>query len=135
MSNSSVVKRFVMVFAVVGMVFTCGLTFTGNLFAEAEHAAASSDSSAVILKVTGMTCGACANKVQTALEGCDGVQAVKVSTKAGRAVVKVAKGKSTSSEMIEAVKKAGFQAEVGTGVEDAKAAIGSAKEAHENEQS
>ena len=67
----------------------------------------------VTLKVTGMTCDACPAKVEAALGKVKGVtEVVSVSTDSNTAVVKVEKGKVTADALTNAVKTAGFAAEV-----------------------
>jgi len=111
---SKSVRRFVAVTAVVGVTVFGGMMIGGTPFVYADEAtapAAAEGANAVILTVSGMTCGACSNKVKTALKECDGVLGVEVSHKSGKAVVKVEEGKSDATALIEAVKKAGFKAE------------------------
>ena len=107
-------KRFAVVSAMVGIIFMGGIAFFGGLSAiaeETEAPSATEETNAVILKISGMTCGACSTKVKTALEHCDGVIQAEVSHKTGKAVVKVEEGKTDAEGLIEAIKKAGFKAE------------------------
>lgn len=105
-------RRFVAVAAVVGVTSFGGVMIGGTSSVCANEAAAPAEEpNAVILTVSGMTCGACSNKVKTALNECDGVLGVDVSHKSGKAVVKVKEGTSDAAALIEAVKKAGFKAE------------------------
>ncbi len=66
----------------------------------------------IVLKVEGMTCTGCEKKVKTALMNCLGVQDCEVSHINGDATVKVAKGSANTAEMINAVEKTGFSAEL-----------------------
>ena len=67
----------------------------------------------VTLKITGMMCDACPAKVEAALGKVKGVtEVVSVSTDSNTAVVKVEKGKVTADALTNAVKTAGFAAEV-----------------------
>ncbi len=66
----------------------------------------------VVLKVEGMTCSGCEKKVKTALMNCLDVQDCEVSYINGDATVKVAKGSANTAEMINAVEKTGFSAEL-----------------------
>ena len=107
-------KRFAVISAMVGLIFMGGIAFSGGLSAiaeETEAPSATDETNAVILKISGMTCGACSTKVKTALEKCEGVIKAEVSHKTGEAVVKVAQGKTDTEGLIEAIKKAGFKAE------------------------
>jgi copper chaperone CopZ len=72
-----------------------------------------SSSEQVVLNVKGMTCGGCENRVKGALIECEGVAAVHVSHKDGKAVVQVEKGKVNTQKLIEAVEKIGFSASEG----------------------
>ncbi len=71
------------------------------------------DTEEVVLNVKGMTCGACENKVKSALIVCAGVKDAQVSHKDGKAVVEVEKGKADKEKLIEAVEKVGFAASEG----------------------
>ena len=62
---------------------------------------------AVILAVSGMTCGNCVNRVETALQQVDGVQSVLVDLKSETATIW---GDPESSELIDCVQRMGFQA-------------------------
>lgn len=64
----------------------------------------------VVLKVTGMSCGHCEMAVNKALMGLDGVKKAIADHKAGQAEVEVEPGKTTREAMIQAVKKAGYEA-------------------------
>lgn len=92
-----------------GIIFVVGIAFALNSYIYAEEA----EGKDVVLKVSGMTCGGCEKKVQTALEGCKGVISAKVSVDSGDAVVTVKEEECKIEELIEAVKKAGFGAETG----------------------
>ena len=59
------------------------------------------------LNVTGMTCSGCVYNIKTTLEKIPSVSDVEVDLKSGSAIVKVEKGKVTTSELIDAVEKAG----------------------------
>jgi copper chaperone CopZ len=65
----------------------------------------------VTLNVTGMTCGGCQTKVQSALANVPGVISADVSHADGKAVVKLEKGKATDAQLTDAVKQAGFSAQ------------------------
>ena len=63
-----------------------------------------------VLDVTGMSCGACVAKVQSALSRVSGVIGAEVSLETKSAVVNVEKGKITRADLIAAVKETGFSA-------------------------
>ena len=63
-----------------------------------------------VLDVTGMSCGACVAKVQSALSRVSGVIGAEVSLEANNAVINVEKGKITRADLIAAVKETGFSA-------------------------
>ena len=104
-------KRFskiALVSVLVAGMFICGATLTGNLFASDGEGHGGEK---IECKVDGMTCGACVNKVKTALEQCDGVLGVEVSKKDGTAIVEIDKEKVDAEKLIEVIKKAGFKAQ------------------------
>ncbi len=65
--------------------------------------------SEIKLKITGMTCNHCVAHTKKALEAVPGVESAEVSLEPGGAVVK---GDADPQALIEAVKEAGYQAEV-----------------------
>jgi copper chaperone len=69
----------------------------------------------VTLKIEGMTCLTCAYTVRRALQGLGGVAKAEVSLEKGEARVQYDPQKVTVEAMIEAVKKAGFQASLLSG--------------------
>lgn len=66
----------------------------------------------VTLEVAGMSCGSCKRHVESALAGVAGVAAAEVDLAAGRATVSVDAGAATADRLIEAVREAGYEAEV-----------------------
>ncbi len=65
--------------------------------------------SEIKLKITGMTCNHCVAHTKKALESVPGVESAEVTLEPGGAVVK---GDADPQALIEAVKEAGYQAEV-----------------------
>lgn len=61
-----------------------------------------------LLKVTGMTCGACINNVTKALKAINGVGDVKVSLSAGEATVQFNERLTSPEQLKSAVKGAGY---------------------------
>lgn len=65
------------------------------------------------LNVTGMTCGSCAEKVEAALMGLDGVTGVSVNHETGRTVVMLkASAKIGQKEITAAIKDAGYDVKI-----------------------
>jgi copper chaperone CopZ len=64
------------------------------------------------LSVSGMSCVACAAKVQKALMGVPGVRQAQVDARTGKAVVTVDEDKCDEKAMIKAVEQAGYGAKV-----------------------
>jgi copper chaperone len=65
--------------------------------------------SEIRLKITGMTCNHCVAHTKKNLEAVPGVESVEVTLEPGGAVVK---GDADPQALVEAVKEAGYQAEV-----------------------
>jgi copper chaperone len=63
------------------------------------------------LKVTGMSCGHCENAVAKALTALDGVIAAAADHNAQKAVVEFDAGQVDRQAMIDAVVKAGYEAD------------------------
>ncbi len=66
----------------------------------------------VRLNVSGMTCDHCKGKVEQALNGVSGVYGVFVDLADGSAEVDFDDGKVTSAALVEAVKGAGYEAQL-----------------------
>ena len=67
----------------------------------------------VKLKITGMTCGHCLAKVETALKGVRGVYSAVVDLPDGEAEVDFDDDAVTTTQLIGAVQKAGYSAKLG----------------------
>ena len=68
---------------------------------------------AVTLKVSGMSCGACAARVQKAAKGITGVESAEVSQPKGTAAITFDPDKISAESIAELItKKSGFVAEV-----------------------
>lgn len=61
----------------------------------------------LVLAISGMTCGGCANTVKRLLSGVDGVTAVDVDLAKGKAEIA---GTACASDLIAAVEAGGFDA-------------------------
>jgi len=63
------------------------------------------------LKITGMSCAHCVNKIETALLDLQGVISAKVNLKKGAAKVKYDETVQTLDNLTAAVKEVGYEAE------------------------
>lgn len=64
------------------------------------------------LKITGMTCVGCSNHISTALKNIDGVLEQTVEYTENIATIKYDVSKTNPAEMIKAIEKAGYNAEI-----------------------
>ncbi len=64
----------------------------------------------VEIKVDGMTCNGCVNKVKASLEKTDGVKTAEVSLKSNSAVVLYDDSKTDESSLKKAINSSGFKA-------------------------
>ncbi len=64
----------------------------------------------VTMKVDGMSCGACSNKVTAALTGIEGVHAAAVDYQTGEVKVAIDETKTNTEALIKAVTETGFTA-------------------------
>lgn len=64
------------------------------------------------LKITGMTCAGCSNHVSTALKNIDGVIEQSVEYPGDVTTILYDASKTNPSELIKAVEKAGYKAEI-----------------------
>jgi periplasmic mercuric ion binding protein len=80
--------------------------------AQTKTATAESNTQTVRFKVTGMTCGGCANHVSTALGKVNGVLSEDVEYPGDLAVVKYDPAKTDEKALIAAVEKGGYKAAV-----------------------
>lgn len=105
-------KRFLAVlalsFVASGAALACGDGKCDKASCNMPHSTASAaplpaDGKHVKLQVAGMTCGACADKVKTALVGVDGVKGAVVDATTGVAEVAYDEKKTTTDKLIAAV--------------------------------
>ena len=90
-------------------------TFSDGSFSKAnagKQAAKQTATRQVTLKIKGMTCGGCIGNVTRALKGVPGIYAAKVTFKPQQAVVRFNPQKTNPTQMIAAIKKAGYQAKL-----------------------
>lgn len=67
------------------------------------------------LNITGMSCSACTNRVEKALNSVEGVEKASVNLTSGKATVKFRKGAVKQQDLIDKVELTGFQAVAGSG--------------------
>ena len=65
----------------------------------------------ITLKISGMGCRACSEKIEKALALLPGILEVKVDHAAGRGEIRLDPEKITSSEIVEAIDDLGYEAE------------------------
>lgn len=75
-------------------------------------AAAMAKDSTVQIKVSGMTCGACAVSVKRGLEKTKGVKSADVSVEKGIATVSYDDSQVNEQQLRDAINKTGFKAEL-----------------------
>ncbi len=74
-------------------------------------ASAMAKDSAVQIKVSGMTCGACAVSVKRGLEKTKGVKSADVSVEKGLAILSYDDSQVNEQQLRDAINKSGFKAE------------------------
>jgi len=84
------------------------LAFTMSLYAGDCKTAGST---AVNMKISGMTCDSCVQKVETSLEKVDGVTGVDVTLAGNTAVITFDPNKTTAGKLQAAVQATGFKVE------------------------
>jgi Cu+-exporting ATPase len=85
----------------------------------------------VVLDISGMTCAACAGRVETALGKVPGVTRAEVNLALERADVAVPPGGATTQALVEAVERAGYGAEPRAGSAAARRLAETEREARE----
>lgn len=63
------------------------------------------------LKVTGMSCGGCVSKIESALAAVSGVSSAKVSLANHEATVQFSEGQTSHQQLQSAIEKAGYGVE------------------------
>ena len=71
----------------------------------------------IVLAITGMTCASCVGRVEQALSNLSGVLKATVNLATEHATVQIASGAVTTEALIDAVRRAGYQA-TATGASD-----------------
>ena len=70
------------------------------------------DKKTVTLKITGMTCGGCANHVSMALSKVDGIISEDISYPGDKNTITYDQKKTSEKDIIAAIEKTGYKAEV-----------------------
>lgn len=70
------------------------------------------DATTAVFRVEGMTCGGCETGVKLAVKKLDGVTSADASYEEGTATVTYDPGKVTPDEIVAAIEKLGYEAEV-----------------------
>lgn len=65
----------------------------------------------VTLKITGMSCGSCVNKIETALKQQEGVEQAKVNLKKGIVKLKYDGSIQSSDKLNAVIQEVGYEAE------------------------
>jgi Cu+-exporting ATPase len=91
------------------MLMTIALDF------KAPGSRAGANGSHVVLDITGMTCGACATRVETALRKVPGVAQASVNLALERADIDLAAGDSSADTLVSAVERIGYGAHLRAG--------------------
>lgn len=112
MKNLIIISAAVMLFYTTSQVCGCGNCKKANAQTLASNAIVKSEPKTVTLKVTGMTCSGCANHIAKALSEKDGIIEKEVKYPGDVATIKYDPEKITEKEIIAAIEKAGYKAEV-----------------------
>lgn len=91
----------------------CGFDNCSQVNAQTlETVLTKNESKTVTLKITGMTCAGCANHVSKALEKVDGILEEEVKFPGDIAIIKYDSDKTNEKDIIAAIEKTGYMAEV-----------------------
>ena len=88
------------------------LTPVASTAADSSPAASVADLKTVTCRVKGMTCAGCAAMIEGALSKTKGVKTARVSLKEERAVVQFDPAQAVAKDVVSAIEKAGYKAEV-----------------------
>ncbi len=100
------------IFAVSALV-TVLLILTTIVFADNKADNKAEVSYQTVLKIEGMHCGGCINKVKSSLMSLEGIKSCEIDMEKGQAIVTADNDKITDFQLVQAVKKAGFTAQIG----------------------
>lgn len=110
MKNTLIISAAAFLFLTASQMCGCGCKANAQTTAPTESL--KEEPKTVTLKVTGMTCGGCANNIHTALSKKDGIIKNEVKYPGDVAVIKYDPNKITEKEIIATIEKAGYKAEV-----------------------
>lgn len=110
MKNTLIISAAAMLFLATSQMCGCGCKANAQTTASAETL--KGEPKTVTLKVTGMTCGGCANNIHSALSKQDGILENEVKYPGDVATVKYNPDKITEKAIITTIEKAGYKAEV-----------------------
>jgi len=97
---------------------------TARALAEAvEDAGYAASREKIDLRIAGMTCATCVNRVEAALSAVEGVVSASVNLATDKAQVEAIAGVVRASDLVAAVSDAGYEADVITGDADRQAAM------------
>lgn len=109
LSPSSIVAALLILLAAVPAA-AGGSRRTGTATFDVRVAAARPDSARVVVAIKGMYCSSCEQTIRAMLMRTNGVRAVAVSAKTGRAVVTYDPMKATPGTILSVVKRLGYEA-------------------------
>lgn len=112
MKKLIIISAAAMFFYAASQVCGCGSCKKVNAQTLASDETIKSEPKSVTLKVTGMTCGGCANNIHSALSKKDGILENEVKFPGDVAIVKYNPDKITEMDIITTIEKAGYKAEV-----------------------
>lgn len=72
--------------------------------------AATTDGTSISLQIEGMSCASCVNRIEKTLQATPGVIEASVNLATGKAIVKVAEGTASTTDLEAAVKSVGYEA-------------------------
>ena len=100
-------------FGLIAALHVCGFGSPEAKAAEPNVLAyAIGDEKTVTLKITGMTCGGCANHVSVALSKVDGIISEDVSYPGDKNTITYDPNKTSEKDIIAAIEKTGYKAKV-----------------------
>jgi len=77
---------------------------------DGDTPAATAEGTKVVIKVSGMTCGGCSDKVTKALTDSNGVNGASVCFKSGKATIQYDAKTTTPDQLVQVITSSGFKA-------------------------
>ena len=99
-------------FFIAAIIVGSAALVTVDLVGTSSASEAGAETVTKVFDVEGMTCGGCEVAVKRAVGKLEGVNSVKASHEDGRAEVTYDPGKVTIEQIVEAIEKLGYQAEL-----------------------